>query len=151
MAECVVRAAKRSRPLQGTDMGAAKASSFSKWGCLSKCDITEDQRLNVIVGGDPIHNSCLPTDPTYGIILELYYFANEVSCSLRRRSNRILKCLVDILFPNFSISRADRLERRVKILCAPLENMTMEELDENLRRKWIPQPTGTLCTVMHPI
>lgn len=98
MAGCVVGAGNGSTPLHGADMGAAKASSFSKWGHLNKCGITEDQLLNVIVRGDPLHNSCLPTEPTYGIILQLYYFANEVSCSLHRRPNRtsLFQELIDL-------------------------------------------------------
>ena len=121
---------------------AAKASSFSKWGSLENLGITEDQLLNVIVRGDPVDSYSLTTDPpTYGILIELYFFANEIAGSLHRRPNRILKCFMDVLYPQFSISRADRLERRVKT-CIHLESMTMEELNEFLQRKWIPQPTG---------
>lgn len=67
-------------------------------GGTYKCGITEDQLLNVIVRGDPLHNSCLPTEPMYGIILQLYYFANEVSCSLHRRPNRtpLFQELIDL-------------------------------------------------------
>lgn len=119
---------------------AAKASSFSKWGYLKTCGITEEQLLNVIVRGD---KCSIPADPpTYGIVLELYYFANEIATNLQRRPNRILKCLMDTLFPHFSISRADRLERKMKALCTPLKCMAKEELAEYLQRKWIPQPTG---------
>ena len=109
--------------------------------------MTEEQLLNVIVRGEKCSVSAEP--PTYGIVLELYYFANETAGDLHRRPNRILKCFMDTLFPTFSISRADRLERKVKALCTPLKSMAMEELAEYLQRKWIPQSTGLYYMYIH--
>ena len=118
---------------------ATKENTFSKWGCQEKLNITENLLMNVIINGDSVETHCLPTEPpTYGIVLELYYFANEIACSLHRKPNRILKCLMDALYPEFSISRADRLEKKVKILCSCLENNSSIDLN----KKWIPQPTG---------
>ena len=124
---------------------ATCASSCSRWGILNEIGITEDDLLNILVRGDCSAVNKLHGDiPTYGLVIELFYFADEVAESLHRRPNRILKCLLDTLYPQFSISRADRLERRVRTLCAPLERMAKEEMDEYLRNKWMPQPTGKL-------
>ena len=126
---------------------AAKESY--QWRSLKEMGLSEGHLLSVIIRGevpDHLQDSDLEA-PTYGTVIELYHFANEFASSLHRRPNRILKSLMDTLFPNFSISRADRLERRVKSLCTNLESMTKEELDEYLDRRWIPQPTGTFCCI----
>ena len=126
---------------------AEKACAFSKWGLLKEIGLTEDQLLRFLVRGEAI--DCLTSDtPTYGTVIELYYFAREFASSLCRKSNRILKCLMDELFPKFSISRADRLERRVKTICGHLDTMSKEELEEYLQEHWIPQPTG-ICSVYY--
>ena len=136
-------------PIAGVQEMAAKANSFSKWGYLKQCGLTEGQLVNVIVRSE---ECCIPVEPpTYGIVLELYYFANEIAADLHRRPNRVLKCLMDTLFPTFSISRADRFQRRVKALCTPLESMAMEELAEYLQRKWIPQSTGVYNMCMFAV
>ena len=124
---------------------AAKESY--QWRSLKEIGLFEDHLLSVLIRGEvPDHlQDSDPEAPTYGTVIELYHFANEFASSLHRRPNRILKSLMDTLFPNFSISRADRLERRVKSLCTNLESMTKEELDEYLDRRWIPQPTGRFC------
>lgn len=120
----------------------ASKVNFSKWGFLVKLGVSEDQLLNALVRGDPINNCLLNNEhPTYGVLFELYYFANDNTDRLHRRPNRILKCLMDMLYP---VSRADRFERRVKILCSHLQNMTMEEVQEFLQNTWIPRPTGTI-------
>ena len=49
-----------------------------------------------------------------------------------------------MLFPDFTVSRADQLERRIKNLYDQSNNMVKEELDEFLEKCWIPQPTGML-------
>ncbi len=120
-------------------------ATFGKWGFLEKLGITEEQFMTVIVRGE-INQMTDP--PTYGTVIELYYFASEVAGSLRQRPNRVLKCLMDLLFPQFSVSRADRLERRVRRLCNCLERMTEEELAEYLQRLWIPQPTGMFIKIL---
>ena len=131
---------------------AAKRSY--QWRSLKEIGLSEDHLLSVLIRGEVPDQYRLqhsdPEAPTYGTVIELYHFANEFASSLHRRPNRILKSLVDTLFPNFSISRADRLERRVKRLCTNLASMTKEELDEYLDRRWIPQPTGRFCC-MHNI
>ena len=115
---------------------AAKRSY--QWRSLKEIGLSEDHLLSVLIRGEVPDQYRLqhsdPEAPTYGTVIELYHFANEFASSLHRRPNRILKSLVDTLFPNFSISRADRLERRVKRLCTNLASMTKEELDEYLDR-----------------
>ena len=91
---------------------AAKESY--QWRSLKEMGLSEGHLLSVIIRGevpDHLQDSDLEA-PTYGTVIELYHFANEFASSLHRRPNRILKSLMDTLFPNFSISRADRLERR---------------------------------------
>ena len=52
--------------------------------------------------------------------------------------NHGLKCLLDMLYPHFLVSRADRLERRVKMLCTQcvqIKTGNSEELEEFLQKK----------------
>ena len=81
---------------------------------------------------------------TYGILIELYHFGCDNSSALKLKVNRLLKVLVDTLFPLCSVTRADRLERRIKGLCLPLESMSKEAQALYLQKQWIPQPTGVL-------
>ena len=81
--------------------------------------------------------------PTYGILIGLFYFAANIASQVHRKPNRVLKQLVDTLFPQYTITRADRLERKIKSLCLPLDSMVeLGTTREYLQTHWIPQPTG---------
>lgn len=122
---------------------ASKPSDFSRWGSLTQLGLTEDDLLNIIVRREGGYTPPSYHDPpTYGTIFELHYYSNYIAGNVRRKPNRVLKCLLDTLFPSFSVSRADRLERRVILLNSKVESMSKEELDEYLQQKWIPQATG---------
>ena len=86
----------------------------------------------------------IPDVPTYGILIKLYHFACDNTSALKLKVNCLLKVLVDTLFPLCSVTRADRLERRIKGLCLPLESMFKEAQALYLQKQWIPQPTGVL-------
>ena len=87
---------------------ATKPSSTSKWGLLEAAGITEDLLLKIVTTSEAEHpQSWANITPTYGILVELYFFANDVASGLHQRPNRILKSLVDALFPQCSVSRAD--------------------------------------------
>ena len=67
---------------------ATCASSCSRWGILNEIGITEDDLLNILVRGDCSAVNKLHGDiPTYGLVIELFYFADEVAESLHRRPN----------------------------------------------------------------
>ena len=91
----------------------------------------------------------VPEHPSYGVLLELMTFSANYAVSgsskpkIRIR-NAILKTLIDKLFPVCSVSRADRLARRIKQLLLPLESFSNHD-DEKvifLNKTWRPQPTG---------
>ena len=82
--------------------------------------------------------------PTYGLLIEFYHFACDNSSMLKLKCNRLLKVFVGTLFPLCTVSWADRLERRIKSLCLPLESMSKEAQALHLQKHWMPQPTGVL-------
>ena len=99
---------------------ASKWSSFSKWGLLEAAGITEDLLL---ANSTKASNVCyeLTTGPTHGILIELYHFASITASTLQQRPNRVLKLLVETLFPQCKVSWADRLERRIKYFDCQLD------------------------------
>ena len=127
---------------------------YSKWGKLEEVGITEQLLFDVFTNDESNFESnqmmCtklpenLPDVPTYGLLIELYDFACEHSADLKLKVNHILKVLVDTLFPECSVSRADRLERRIKGLCDPLHSMSKDEQAVYLQKQWMLQPTGVL-------
>ena len=102
-------------------MVASKLSSFSKWGLLEAAAISEDLLLTILANGAKASDVCykLTTGPTQGILIELYHFASITANTLQQRPNRVLKLLVETLFPQRKVSRADRLERRIKCFDQP--------------------------------
>ena len=127
-------------------MAASKPSSFSKWGLLEAAGITEDLLLTILANSTKASDVCykLTTGPTHGILIELYHFACITSSTLQRRPNRVLKLLVETLFPQCKVSRADRLERRIKCFDRQLDSIASEEQDDYLHKEWTPQATGIL-------
>ena len=121
--------------------------SFSKWGLLETAGLNEGILLSILAnGGNEASEECqypqVTTVPTCGILIELYHFASTIACTLRRRPNRVLKLLVETLFPLCKVSRADRLERRIKQFCNQLDSIENEEQDDYLQMEWTPQATG---------
>ena len=121
----------------------------------------------------------LITRPTHGILIELYHFASLVhrlpdlfqctrvekdrgawgrgyhfasitASTLQQRPNRVLKLLVETLFPQCKVSRADRLERRIKCFDHQLDSIASEEQDDYLQKEWTPQATG-ICVHVNNI
>ena len=125
---------------------ASKPSSFSKWGLLEAAGISESTLFTILANGSEAALVCneLKTLPTRGILIELYQFAHATASTLQRRPNRVLKLLLETLFPQCKVSRADRLERRVKHFHNQLDSMEVEEQDDYLQTEWIPQATGKL-------
>ena len=92
---------------------------------------------------DCVPQQLLPDSPSYGVLFELLDFSRSNAKLLKSKPNRILKCLVDTLFPLCSVSRADRLEKRIETLMQPVIKLsTEEEQVEYLQQKWKPQATG---------
>lgn len=125
-----------------------KKTLYSKWGMLEAVGITEHLLLGIFANDESEDvlkcTENIPDVPTYGILIELYHFASDNSSALKLKVNRLLKVLVDTLFPLCSVTRADRLERRIKGLCLPLDSMSEEAQALYLQKQWIPQPTGVL-------
>ena len=94
-----------------------KASSCSKWGILEAIGITEYLLLDIFANDESEDVlKCaenVPDIPTYGLLIELYHFACDNSSILKLKVNRLLKVLVDTLFPRCTVSQADHLKRRV--------------------------------------
>ena len=63
----------------------------------------------------------LPEAPSYGILMELLEFAESKGSSKACHVNKIFKQLIDTLFPGCSVSRADRLMRRIRKLLNPID------------------------------
>jgi hypothetical protein len=129
---------------------ACKPSSFSKWGLLEAAGITEYLLLTILASSTKASDVCheLTTGPTRGILIELYHFASITASTLQRRPNRVLKLLVETLFPQCKVSWADRLERRIKFFDRQLDSITLEEQNDYLQKEWIPQATGTYtCSI----
>ena len=123
---------------------ASKQSYFSKWGLLEAAGISEDVLLTILANGTEASELCnkLGAIPTRGILIELRLFANAMASTLQRRPNRVLKLLVETLFPQCKISRADRLERRIKHFHDQLDSLAFEDQEDHLYMEWIPQATG---------
>ena len=122
-------------------------NKFSKWGMLKSLGITEDMLLSITMSGHIAadHVDCSLPDieaPSYGALMELYYFTQGIHKLLNRNQNRLLKLLVDNLFPAISISRSDRQERKLKGMCDSYCSMPAEEQVLHLQKCWRPQPTG---------
>jgi hypothetical protein len=86
-------------------------------------------------------SGCSSEWPTFRTLSEILEFANKNSSILKLRRNRILKLLLDKLFPHCTISRADRLERRILELFDDIpkdENLQMKYLEQ----QWKPQATS---------
>ena len=64
---------------------AKRGKLCSKWG-YETCGRTAEQPLNAIVRCEK--RSVPAEPPTYGFVLELYYFANEIAEDLHCRPNR---------------------------------------------------------------
>ena len=86
--------------------------------------------------------------------MELNEFAEEFASSTKHlksgkaRANTMLKYLIDKLFPLCSVSRADRLKRRIDQLLAPLSSLSDDnETNLFLRKTWKPQPTGSFTRI----
>ena len=104
---------------------------------LHRAGITKDMLKEIITNG--AITSILSDDaPTYGILIELYHFSHSVAKTLKYRPNRVLKLLVDSLFPRCVVSRADKLERRVQAICLSVEKLSKDEIPEYLCRQWMP-------------
>lgn len=92
----------------------------------------------------------LPDAPSYSMLLELLEFAENIASSVQSRSRatrartcrKVLKLLVDLLFPLCSISRADKLEKRIRSLLLPLHSLSENDKEAFLQKIWKPQPTG---------
>lgn len=129
-----------------------KAIPYSKWGMLEAVGITEHLLLGIFTNDESENvlkcTGNVPDVPTYGLLIELYHFACDNSSVLKLKVNRLLKVLVDTLFPLCSVSRADRLERRIKGLYFPLESMSKEAQALYLQKHWMPQPTGVLHSMI---
>ena len=76
--------------------------------------------------------------PTYGILIGLLHFADSHSAKLKINSKILLKQLMDKLYPNCTINRADRLYRRIKGF------QEMDKIEDILEVTWRPQPSGTI-------
>ena len=120
------------------------------WGILEEAGITEQFLSDMFTNDESNQLICresflnIPDVPTYGILIELYKFACEHAADFKLEVNRILKVLIDTMFPVCSVSQADRLERRIKGFCVPLDSMTQDEQVVYLQTQWTPQPTGVL-------
>ncbi len=102
-----------------------------------------DSILLQILSNDFAAEDCFDftSTPSYGILIGLHYYSIKACRSLHyKKPNRVLKKLVDYLFPLCTISRADRLERKINSLL--LKAQTVENLNEYLRTEWKPQATG---------
>ena len=124
------------------NMAMKKAIPYNKWGMLEAVGITEHLLLGIFANDEsedvPKYTDNIPHVPTYGLLIELYYFACNNSSVLKLKVNRILKVLIDTLFVLCSVSRVDRLERRIKGLCFPLESMSKEPQALYLQKHWMP-------------
>ena len=131
---------------------ASKPSSFSKWGLLEASGITEDLLLTILANSTKASDVCyeLTTGPTHGILIELYHFASITASTLQRRPNQVLKLLVETLFPQCKVSRADRLEKRIKCFDRQLDSIASEEQDDYLQKEWTPQATD-ICVHVNNI
>lgn len=117
---------------------------YPNWGILEDIGLSDDvvRRivLNNVVDDSVLIN--LPDQPSHGILIELYYSCLRFSSSLKLKMNVILKKCVDTLFPSCVVSRADRLERRLRGFCVTLSKQSKEEQAKFLKKNWRPQPTG---------
>lgn len=122
---------------------ASKPTSFSKWRLLEAAGTTEDLLLTILANSTKASEISykLTAGPTRGI---LYNFASVTASTLQRRPNRALKLLVETMFPQCKVSRADRLERRIKSFERQLDSISSEEQDDYLQKEWTPQATGIL-------
>ena len=126
---------------------AASSTSSNQSEAFQKLGVTEGMLMDIAAKGTTttVHTSCHISHhvaPTYSVLIELYLFAKSIAESVNRRPYRVLKLLVDSLFPQCSISRADRLERLVQNLRYQLKTLKAEQVPEYLQKQWRPQATG---------
>ena len=122
--------------------------NMSTFFYMSSIGITEGLLKSLLLGSQ-IEMPVLPDSPSYGMLLELMDFAEKSAKStcMRSRPNKVLKYLVDILFPSCSVTRADKLEKRVRALMLPLDSLSEDERKDYLQKRWKPQPTGMILTL----
>ena len=129
---------------------AGMSEECPNWGMLDEIGLTDDVLREVVVNDSlPVNysdSSSLPDLPSHGILIELYYFCQRFSALSKSKVNFILKKCIDVLFPSCVVSRADRLERRIRGLCLSVESMSKQDLVLFLQKHWRPQPTGTCTT-----
>lgn len=117
---------------------------------LGEIGLTDDVLREVVLNDSmpAVYDSAsLPDLPSHGILIELYHFCQRFSALSKLKVNIILKKCIDVLFPSCVVSRADRLERRIRGFCLSVESMSKQDLVLFLPKQWRPQPTGT-CTTM---
>jgi hypothetical protein len=62
-----------------------------------------------------------------------------------RKTNQIMKKLIDTLFPSCSVTRANRLVNRIRTLLLPLTTGSISDNEQEkvfLCKQWKPQATG---------
>ena len=122
---------------------ASKPRTYSQWGFLKAAGISESTLFTILANSSEAASAvCKETLPTRGILIELFHFAHDTATTLKRRPNRILKLLVEMLFPQCKVSRADRLERKIKHFYSQLDSVACEDWNDFLQKEWIPQATG---------
>ena len=117
----------------------SKPRSYSQWGLLEAAGISESTLFAILANSNEAASAVCK--PTRGILIELLHFAHDTATTLQRRPNRILKLLVET-FPQCKVSRADRLERRIKHYHSQLDSVACEDQNDFLQKEWIPQATG---------
>ena len=116
-------------------------TNYSQWGMLKASGITEDHLLS-IVGNNFTENVPDIDAPTYGVLIELYHISQTVASKIECRPNRLLKLFIDTLFPTSSVTRADRLERKIRGLFTSYSSLPPKQKVVFLQKLWKPQPTG---------
>ena len=128
-----VQVLTHSQDVTGTDN--------SQWGMLKALGKTENHLLS-IVGNNFTEKVPDVEAPTYGVLIELYHISQSIASEIKRRPNRLLKLFVDTLFPASTVTRADRLERKIRGLCTSYSSLPPKQKVLFLQKQWKPQPTG---------
>ncbi len=119
-------------------------TKYSKWGMLDSVGLTEDMLLSILLNNSVVGLNVPDIEaPTYGVLMELYQYTSDVSDKLERKQNRLLKLLVDTLFPMCSIGRADRGKLHHFVVYI---NRCQRVLF--LQTQWRPQPTPLFVYVL---
>ena len=123
---------------------AGKSHESPNRGMLDAIGLTEDVLCEVLTGSaDHSILANLEDTPSYCVLIELYFFCVQYSSLSKLKLNIVLKKCVDALFPSCTVSRADRLERRVRGFCVAIDSMPEPEKLLFLQKHWRPQPTGS--------